>query len=270
MKSLFSFSRKYFSQNLNLVKYEYTNKIGILTINNAAKRNALSYSVLESFNNRLNEIENSKDEKPKVLIITSEGYVFSSGHDLKELSTLSKEKQRACFDLSSSIMIRIQNMPQVVIAEVQGLATAAGCQIACACDLAIATSKAQFATPGVKVGLFCTTPSVSLGRVISQKRAMQMLVTGEPINAQKAYDWGILNEIVDVESEGNDFEKERKKLREATMKLANQINQYSGDVLSYGKNAFYKQVKMPDIEGAYGYACKIMGDNLDFDDKKKV
>ena len=273
MKSLFTYSTKLFSNKISkpLVSYELASNIGVVTINNEAKRNALSYAVLENLHMVLDDISKmvNGSDKPKVIILTSEGHVFSAGHDLKELNTFTKEKQHQSFQLCSNIMVKIKNMPQIVISEVQGLATAAGCQIACATDLAIASSKAQFATPGVKVGLFCTTPSVALGRVISEKRAMQMLVTGESISAKTAYEWGILNEVVDVSAEGDNFEAQRKKLREASIRLASQITHYSGDVLSYGKKAFYKQVNMNELDSAYCYASKVMSDNLDFEDTKE-
>ena len=211
---------KYFSSNTSttsLLSYELISKnkdIGLLTIKNSSKRNALSYEILSGLVNQLQQIESdfSKNKFPRVLIISSEGSVFSSGHDLKELNN-SHVLKIIVFDSASDVMMLLQKLSPIVIAEIQGLATAAGCQLAASCDLIVASSKAKFETPGVRIGLFCSSPSVALSRAISQKRAMHMLVTGEQINAIKAQDWGLVNEVVDVENitseeeQGKNYEK---------------------------------------------------------------
>lgn len=255
-----------------LVNFELISKnkdIGLLTIKNSKKRNALSYEILSGLINELDKIEiNFKENKvPRVVIVNSEGNVFSSGHDLKELAASNEEKKQQIFDACSLLMMKIQNLSSIVVAEVQGLATAAGCQLAATCDLIVASSQAKFETPGVRIGLFCSSPSVALSRAISTKRAMQMLVTGEQISAQKALDWGLVNEVVDVE--GADEHQQREKLREKTLQLAEHINQYSGETLSFGKKTFYSQVGQNSLQDAYEIAGKAMCTNLCFSDTKE-
>jgi len=173
--------------------------------------------VLKSLLVKLNHIEEKfrPGYSPKVLIINSEGPVFSSGHDLKELISSNEEKRLEIFKLCSEVNVKIQNLSPVVIAEIQGIAAAAGCQIAASCDLVVASSKSSFSTPGIKVGLFCTTPSVSVGRVISRKRATQMLVTGEQISGATALNWGLINELVDVENIESLEDQKKKNLEKA-------------------------------------------------------
>lgn len=255
------------------VKFELISQnkdIGLLTINKSHKRNALSLDVLDNLILELHKID--KDFKstntPRVIILNSEGTVFSSGHDLKELHAFNEEKRKESFIKCNELMLTIEKMNSIVIAEVQGLATAAGCQLAATCDLVVASSKAKFETPGVRIGLFCSTPSVALARAISQKRAMYMLLTGNQISAKTAYDWGLVNEIVDVEHVDT-AEKQRERLREASLKLAEHINNFSGAALSFGKRTFYTQLSQNKIEDAYEIAGKAMCANLNFEDAKE-
>jgi enoyl-CoA hydratase/carnithine racemase len=253
-------------KSTNLVSYEMiskTNDIGLITIKNSSKRNALNSEILSDLSSFFENLEQSFKEhiSPRVVIITSEGPVFSSGHDLKELNSSSEERQKEIFNLCSKLMFKIQNSNCITIAEVQGLATAAGCQLAATCDLVVASSNAKFETPGVKIGLFCSTPSVALSRVISPKRAMYMLVTGEPIDVKTAKKWGLVNRSVDCES--------REKLREVTLGLAEQINQFSGETLSFGKKVFYSQIGEDNIEDAYRLASVSMCSNFKFRDAKE-
>jgi enoyl-CoA hydratase/carnithine racemase len=244
--------------------------IGLLTIKNASKRNALSFEILSGISNELDKIDTNftQNNTPRVIIINSEGGVFSSGHDLKELNTFSEEQKEKTFHMCSNVMKKIQISKSIIIAEVQGLATAAGCQLAATCDLIVSSSKAKFETPGVRIGLFCSSPSVALGRVISPKRAMHMLVTGEAINATKALEWGLVNEIVDVDQIIDETEA-RAKLRESTLKLAEHINHFSGEALSFGKKTFYTQMSKVNLEEAYDVAGKAMCQNLGFKDTKE-
>jgi enoyl-CoA hydratase/carnithine racemase len=260
-KSLKSFSTKTRSP---LVSFEIQNSIGLITLLNSKKRNALNKEILNQLTEDFSSLENSSKETktPRVVILAAEGPVFSSGHDLKELKSLPEDQQKEIFTLISNLMLKIQNSSSIVIAEVQGLATAAGCQLAATCDLIIASNKSKFETPGVKVGLFCSTPSVAVSRCIGSKRAMQMLVTGEPIDAQTAKNWGLINEVI----ENND---NRDELRKATLKLAEHINQFSGEALSFGKKVFYTQNSESSIEEAYKFTSVSMCCNLNFKDAKE-
>jgi enoyl-CoA hydratase/carnithine racemase len=277
--TLFKTLRKNFSSGSSgtshspLVTFELisNNKdIGLITIKNSKKRNALNLEILSSLVKEFENIEThfSQSKYPRVVIISSEGPVFSSGHDLKELNTFSEDKRQETFTKCSDVMMKIQSSSSIVIAEVQGLATAAGCQLAATCDLIVAASKAKFETPGVRIGLFCSSPSVALARAINPKRAMQMLVTGEQISAQKAQDWGLVNEIVEI-PEGLSEEEQRKKLREKSLALAEHINQYSGQTLSFGKKTFYSQIGQGSLEGAYNIASNAMCTNLKFEDTQE-
>lgn len=247
-------------------------KISLLNLDNSKKRNALSYDVLEELKASLiltkKEFENSKGTNSSIIIVASEGTVFSSGHDLKELSTFNEEKQKAAFALCGEIMTLINNHPSIFISEIQGLATAAGLQLASSCDLAIASSKAEFSTPGIKLGLFCTTPAVALSKNVSMKRAMQLLLTGEQISAQTALEWGLINKVVDMNNITN-FEEQRKKLREESIKYAESIAKFSSQTYSLGKKAFYKQLGMSSLEEKYNYGSCIMSENFGYSDCKE-
>ncbi len=181
-----------------------------------------------------------------LVILASTGKVFSSGHDLGEMTGRSVTEYREIFDVCSETMTLMQRIPQPVIAEVQGLATAAGCQLAASCDLAIASEQAGFATPGVKIGLFCTTPMVALTRAIGRKRAMEMLLTGRVVDAATACQWGLVNRVVAADA-----------LAAETRALAASIVEASSFTIGAGKQAFYAQADMPQ-NLAYAYAKEVM------------
>src|SRR5438874_3111572 len=168
--------------------------VTILTLNRPQRRNALSLGLMQEMIACLNDIGSSREIR--AVIVAAAGKVFSSGHDLSEMVGRDINEYRRLFDVCTELMTRLQTIPQPVIAEVQGIATAAGCQLVATCDLAIAAEEAAFATPGVKIGLFCTTPMVALTRAIGRKRALEMLLTGEMVDARTAADWGLINRVV--------------------------------------------------------------------------
>lgn len=237
------------------VAYRLQGKIAVLTLTEAKRRNVLSQATMTDLKELLTSV--GHDTSASVVIIRSEGPVFSSGHDLRELRDATESEATVIFSLCSSLMETIRSLPQPVIAEVQGLATAAGCQLAATCDLVVSSEQATFATPGVRTGLFCTTPGVALARAVPIKRAMEMLLTGEPITADVAKDWGLVNRIVPSD-----------KLEEETMNLARQIAKASSTILRIGKQAFYNQIRLnrPD---AYRMAEQIMCANLLESDAKE-
>jgi enoyl-CoA hydratase/carnithine racemase len=191
----------------------------------------------------------SQRAETRAIILAAAGKVFCSGHDLSEMTGRDINEYRRIFDVCSQLMLKIQAIPQPVIAEVQGVATAAGCQLVAACDLAIAAEDAWFATPGVKIGLFCTTPMVALTRAIGRKRALHMLLTGDPVDARTAADWGLINQAVPAVD-----------LAAATRKLAAKVAEASPLVVSIGKQAFYTQIDL-DQPKAYAYAKEVMSMN---------
>ena len=225
----------------------YESQVAVLTLNRAAKRNALSLQLMRELIHCLDEIESSRSAS--VVILAAAGKVFSSGHDLSEMVGRDVSEYREIFDVCAHLMLRLQSIPQPVIAEVQGTATAAGCQLVATCDLAIASDQATFATPGVRIGLFCTTPMVALSRAIGRKRALEMLLTGEPVSAQTAADWGLINSVVPAEN-----------LSAATRALAVRIAQASPLTVKIGKQAYYDQIDL-DQRQAYAYAKEIMTTN---------
>jgi enoyl-CoA hydratase/carnithine racemase len=183
------------------------------------------------------------------VVLGAAGKVYSSGHDLSELVGQDINETRRIFDVCAELMTKIQSIPQPVIAEVQGVATAAGCQLVATCDLALAAEEAWFATPGVRTGLFCTTPMVALSRAVGRKRALHMLLTGEPVDARTAAEWGLVNRVVPAAD-----------LRSETRKLASKIAEASPLTLAIGKQAFYSQIDL-DQPKAYAYAKEIMSLN---------
>ncbi|MDC0028413.1 enoyl-CoA hydratase [Gammaproteobacteria bacterium] len=242
-------------ENLNILIKEKSDK-GVLRLimNNSDQKNPLSESMMSVL---MDEIKGASiDKSTRVIVLAANGNVFSSGHDLKEI-TASREKEdggevyfKNLFDSCSELMQLIVNAPQPVIAEVDGVATAAGCQLVASCDLAIASHESKFATPGVNLGLFCSTPMVALSRNVNKKNAMEMLLTGDFINANKAKEIGLINSIVLKE-----------KLTLEVDKLAEKIAGKSTMTVSTGKKAFYAQVEM-DLSEAYKYTSKTMTDNL--------
>jgi enoyl-CoA hydratase/carnithine racemase len=238
-----------------LVLLEVAEPIATLTLNHPEKRNALSRAMLTQLRDRLREIAGRKDVR--VAILRAEGPVFSSGHDLRELANCSAVDAESLFALCTEVMLGIRRLPQPVIAEVQGLATAAGCQLAATCDLVVAAEEASFATPGVKIGLFCTTPGVAVARAVSAKKALEMLLTGTPISAAEAERVGMVNRVVP-----------RARLREATLELAKQIANASRATVALGKRAFYEQLPL-SCAAAYDVAQPVMVSNTGMRDAQE-
>jgi enoyl-CoA hydratase/carnithine racemase len=226
----------------------------VLTLNRPAARNSLSEAMLEALSDALTAIAHQRSAR--AVVLTANGPAFSAGHDLKELNARRKDEDhgRAYFKhimgLCSSLMQQIVMQPQPVIAAVQGTATAAGCQLVASCDLAVASRAAKFATPGVNIGLFCSTPMVALSRNVSRKAAMEMLLTGEMISAEDAARIGLLNRVVAPGRE-----------RSEALKLAEIIASKSSATVKIGKEAFYRQAEMPLAE-AYRYASEVMVENM--------
>ena len=218
-----------------------------LTLNRPERRNALNEALLEQLAAALAFIAN--DSRLRVVVLAANGHVFCSGHDLTEMIGRSKSRYHDLFALCSGVMLQLRNLPQPVVARVQGTATAAGCQLVAACDLAVAAETATFATPGVKIGLFCTTPMVPLVRTIAARPALEMLLTGEPISAARAYELGLVNRVVPAEQ-----------LDAALAELVEPILAASPLVIRLGKAAFYDQLPLDERE-AYDRATDVMADN---------
>jgi enoyl-CoA hydratase/carnithine racemase len=227
---------------------EREGRLSVITLNRPNRRNALSLGLMNELIDCLDSI--GPDREVRAVILAAAGPAFSSGHDLSETVGRDITEYRRLFDVCTQLMEKLQSIPQPVIAEVQGIATAAGCQLVASCDLAIASEQASFATPGVRIGLFCTTPMVALTRAIGRKRAMQMLLTGEPVDAATAAEWGLVNRVVPAQD-----------LKSETRKLACRIAEASGVTVAIGKQAFYTQIDL-DQSKAYGYAKEIMTMNL--------
>src|SRR5260370_249058 len=206
--------------------YTTEGPLGILTLNRPERRNALSLDLMLELIRSLDAI--AADESVRAVILAASGKVFSSGHDLSEMVGRDEDEYRRIFDVCTTLMLKIQSIPQPVIAQVQGVATAAGCQLVASCDLAVASVDASFATPGVKIGLFCTTPMVALTRAIGRKRAMEMLLTGRMIDARTAAEWGLVNRAVPAGQ-----------LEAEARALGCQIAQASSFTVGLGKHAYY-------------------------------
>jgi enoyl-CoA hydratase/carnithine racemase len=234
-------------KNFESLSFTTEGDLAVVTLNRPNRRNALSLDLMLELIDCLEQIE--KDRSWRAVILAAEGKVFSSGHDLSEMVGRDVNEYRRIFDVCSQLMEKIQSIPQPVVAQVQGIATAAGCQLVATCDLAIASDQAAFATPGVKIGLFCTTPMVALSRAIGRKRALQMLLTGEMVDAVTAADWGLINMVVPAEE-----------LAAATRKLASRVAQASSLTVALGKEAFYAQIDL-DQPKAYAYAKEVMSMN---------
>jgi enoyl-CoA hydratase/carnithine racemase len=220
---------------------EHRNACAIITLNRARKRNALSLDLMQELLRAFDDIAEAR-----AVILAAAGNAFCAGHDLGEMTGRTVSEYRQIFDVCTQLMEKIQAIPQPVIAEVQGMATAAGCQLVASCDLAVASEEASFATPGVRIGLFCTTPMVALTRAVGRKRAMEMLLTGRAIDAHTAADWGLINRVVAAEY-----------LRTATLQLACDIASASNLTLEIGKQAFYAQIDLEQPK-AYAYAKEVM------------
>ncbi len=223
--------------------------IAWLTLNRPGARNALSLGLMESLVAELDAIE--ADPAVKVVVIGGAGPAFCAGHDLRELrSRPERAAYQATFELCSRMMTRIVRLPKPVVARVHGVAIAAGCQLVASCDLAVATATARFATPGVNIGLFCSTPMVALSRAVGRKAAMEMLLTGELIDAARARELGLVNRVV---SEAD--------LDAEVAALAGQIAAKSPLTLAIGKGAFYRQAEM-GLDDAYAYVSEVMTRNM--------
>jgi len=228
--------------------------VAILTLNRPQARNSLSEDVLEALGDALTAV--AHERTVRAVVVAANGPAFSAGHDLKELNQhrSDEDRGRAYFKhimgLCSGVMQQVVALPQPVIAAVHGTATAAGCQLVASCDLAVASRAAKFATPGVNIGLFCSTPMVALSRNVTRKAAMEMLLTGEMISAEDAARIGLVNHVVAPGSE-----------REEALKLAKKITAKSALTVKIGKEAFYRQIEMPLAE-AYRYTSEVMVENM--------
>lgn len=231
----------------SLVLWQLKDRIAILTLNHAEKRNALSRAMLRRLKELLDRI--ATDPDIRAVIIRAVGPVFSAGHNLAEFVGGEEKEYASLIALCTEVMEAIRKLEKPVIAQVHGLATAAGCQLVATCDLAVASEQASFATPGVKIGLFCTTPAVALSRAVGSKKSMEMLLTGQPIDAREAVRVGLINRVVSAD-----------RLGEETMKLAQQIISASAYTLALGKRAFYEQLPL-DRPEAYQLAQRAMVEN---------
>ncbi len=244
------------------VAHEDDGAIATITLDRPDKRNALSLEVMRELIAAFRAV--GDDPRARAVILRAEGPAFSAGHDLRELQCgplddpeRALRDYREIFAVCVDLMQTIQAIPQPVIAEVAAVATAAGCQLVATCDLALAAPQAKFATPGVRIGLFCSTPMVALTRAIGRKRAMEMLLTGDYIDAGTAAEWGLINRVVPAEQ-----------LHEAAANLARKIAQAGRSTVRLGKSAFYQQIEM-DQAGAYAFAAEVMSQNARSDDARE-
>ena len=229
--------------------------IARVTMNRPDRRNALSLAHMQELADCLRAIGEAREAR--VVVLSGNGPAFCAGHDLSEMIGRDPEAYRRIFDVCCELMETVQAIPQPVIGKVHGVATAAGCQLAATCDLVVASEKARFATPGVRIGLFCSTPMVALSRAIGRKKAMEMLLTGDFISAEEALAEGLVNRVVPAEE-----------LEAETRRLAEKICEASPLVVGVGKQAFYRQVEMP-VEQAYAYTKEIMSFNASFADAQE-
>jgi enoyl-CoA hydratase/carnithine racemase len=233
---------------------ETLGSIAVLTLNRPASRNSLSEAMIGELHAALDDIRD--DTSVRAVVIAANGPAFSAGHDMKELTARRSDgdRGRAYFaqmmNACSAMMQAMVHLPKPVVAAVQAIATAAGCQLVASCDLAVASEAASFATPGVDIGLFCSTPMVALSRNVPRKQAMEMLLTGEPISAATARDIGLINRVVAAGSE-----------RDAAIALAQKVALKSAYTVKLGKAAFYRQAEM-SLSDAYRYAAEVMTENM--------
>jgi len=223
--------------------------VATLTLNRPEARNALSLGLIEALDTELARLQD--DHAVRVVVLAANGPAFCAGHDLREMKAapgLAAHEQ--LFAACSRLMLRIVHLRQPVIAKVQAMATAAGCQLVASCDLAIAADSARFATPGVNIGLFCSTPMVALSRAVGRKAALEMLLTGDAVDAARAQELGLINHVVAPQD-----------LDSAVAALAQKIAAKSGHTVAIGKEAFYRQLEMP-LEQAYLYAAEVMTSNM--------
>jgi enoyl-CoA hydratase/carnithine racemase len=230
------------------IRLEYGGTTARLVLDRPERRNALSLACLREMEVALDAI--ACDDAVRVLVVEGAGPGFSAGHDLAEMTEhRDAEFFEDLFTTCVRVMTRVHELPQPVIAKVHGVATAAGCQLVAACDLAVAADDARFATPGVNIGLFCSTPMVPVHRAVGRKRALEMLLTGEMIDSHTALEWGLVNRVVPVAQ-----------LDDAVGELAERIARSSASVVALGKRAFYAQDQLPE-RAAYDVACPVMVDN---------
>ena len=228
---------------------EDSNGVCQLTLNRPDAYNSLSMELMKALIATFDEI--AEDLSVRVVVLRGGGRGFCSGHDLKQMLGEGEEEYYQCtFDTCSALMQRIVNLPVPVIAQVHGVATAAGCQIVASCDLAIASEKSRFATPGVNIGLFCSTPMVALSRSVSKKHAMEMLLLGDMIGAERAWEMGLINWVVDDEQ-----------LEQKTQEVANKISSSSRKAISIGKRAYVRQIEKP-LNEAYTECSRVMTENM--------
>lgn len=236
-----------------LVKHE--DAVAHVTMNRPDRRNALSLAHMEELVDCFKAI--GQKHEAQAVILGGNGPGFCAGHDLSEMIGRDPQFYRRLFDVCCELMETVQSIPQPVIAKVHGVATAAGCQLVATCDLVVAAEEARFATPGVKIGLFCSTPMVALSRAVGQKKAMEMLLTGDFISAGEAHAEGLVNKVVSAE-----------RLEEETKALAAKIVEASPLVVGVGKKAFYRQLEMP-TDQAYAYTKEVMSFNATFADAQE-
>lgn len=234
------------------VTFSQTNAIGILTLNTPEKINALSLQKVQEMIHVLEKI--AMDDSIKVLVLKASGKHFCAGHDLSEMVDQRTREYKLIFDQCTRMMMMLHEIPQPVICEVQGIATAAGCQLAAWCDLIVAAENARFSTPGVKIGLFCTTPMVAITRAIGRKASMEMLLTGRDFPATEAKALGLINRVVALED-----------LHAEAMKLAEEISQASGFALAIGKQGLYAQADMTDVQALHYAKHTIVMNNTSED-----
>ena len=240
--------------SFRLIKTEKSNNVFNIILNDEKHQNTLSEEMINELS-KVFELAES-DNEIKVIILSSIGKVFCAGHNLKDLNSKRSENDngehyyKKLFQMCSELMISINKHSKPVIAMINGIATAAGCQLISSCDLAYSSENSQFATPGVNIGLFCSTPMVPLSRTVGEKQAMEMLLTGDLIDAKKALSIGLINNVFETE-----------KLQENVLKIANKIASKSSATIKIGKDAFYKQKDM-SLKEAYDYTSKIMTENM--------
>jgi enoyl-CoA hydratase/carnithine racemase len=237
------------------ILFEADGPIARVTMNRPDKRNALSLAHMQELTECFKAIGEVREVQ--VVVLAGNGPAFCAGHDLSEMIGRDPETYRHIFDACCELMETVQSIPQPVIAQVHATATAAGCQLVATCDLVVASEEARFATPGVRIGLFCSTPMVALSRAVGQKKAMEMLLTGDFISAEEALAEGLVNRAVPAEE-----------LEAQTRKLAEKICEASPLVVGVGKQAFYRQVEMP-VEQAYAYTKEVMSFNASFADAQE-
>ena len=236
-----------------LVRVAHDGPVSRLTLARPERRNALSLALMREVVDALGNLP----EEAEAVVLAGDGPAFSAGHDLAEMLDRDLAFYRELFDVCTQMMEIVHHIPQPVIARVHGPAYAAGCQLVAACDLAVAADSATFATPGVKIGLFCSTPMVPVSRAVGRKRALEMLLTGDPISALTAQEWGLVNRVVPAE-----------RLDEAVDELVSQITSYSPHVAAIGKKAFYAQIEL-DEHRAYELAQSVMASNAELDEAQE-